>query len=63
MLEEARSKLPKPTKNDEEVGELLAVFTERALGAGKVTLLKRLSPNVSKAVGTGYSYATLSRKA
>ena len=36
--------------------QLLAAFTERALGAGKVTLLKRLSPIVSKAVGAGYSY-------
>ena len=36
--------------------QLLAAFTERALGAGKVTLLKRLAPIVSDAVGAGNSY-------
>ena len=37
--------------------QLLAAFAERALDAGKVALLKRLSPIVSKAVGAGYSNA------
>ena len=34
--------------------QLLAAFNERALNAGKVAFLKRLSPIVSKAVGAGY---------
>jgi hypothetical protein len=59
VLKEARSKLLKPT--DDEAGaalldQLLAAFTERALGAGKVALLKRLSPIVSDAVNAGDSY-------
>ena len=59
-----RSELLKPT-GEEQAGaallldQLLAAFKERALGAGKVTLLKRLSPVVSKAVGAGNSYAKL----
>ena len=60
VLKDARSKLLKPT-GDEQAGavlleQLLAAFTERALSAGKVALLKRLSPIVSKAVGAGCSY-------
>ena len=60
VLKDARSKLLKPT-GDEQAGavlleQLLAAFTERALSAGKVALLKRLSLVVSKAVGAGYSY-------
>ena len=61
VLKEARSELLKPT-GDEQAGaallldQLLVAFTERALGAGKVALLKRLSPIVSKAVGAGCSY-------
>ena len=61
VLKDARSKLLKPT-GDEQAGavlleQLLAAFTERALSAGKVALLKRLSLVVSKAVGAGCSYA------
>ena len=61
MLKDARSELLKPT-GEEQAGaallldQLLAAFTERALGAGKVALLKRLAPIVSKAVGAGCSY-------
>ena len=62
VLKDARSELPRPT-GEEQAGaallldQLLAAFTERALGACKVTLLKRLSLIVSKAVGAGCSYA------
>ena len=60
VLKDVRSELPKP--NGDEGGaallldQLLAAFTERALGTGKVALLRHLSPTVSKAVGAGYSY-------
>ena len=60
VLKDARSKLLKPTDDGQAgaalVEQLLDAFTERALGAGKVALLKRLSLIVSKAVGAGYSY-------
>jgi hypothetical protein len=61
VLNDARSELPRPT-GEEQAGaallldQLLAAFTERALGAGKVALLKRLAPIVSDAVGAGNSY-------
>ena len=55
-----RSELLKPS---DEAGaaehqlleQLLETFTERALGAGKAALLKRLSPIVSKCVGAVFS--------
>ena len=60
VLKDARSELPKPTGDEAGAAllldQLLAAFTERALGAGKVALLKRLSPIVSKAVGAGCCY-------
>ena len=60
VLKDARSELPKPAGDEAGAAllldQLLAAFTERALGAGKVTLLKRLAPIVSKAVGAGCSY-------
>ena len=48
------------SQTDDEAGaalleQLLATFTERALDAGKVALLTRLSPIVSNAVEAGYS--------
>ena len=61
MLKDARSELLKPT-GDEQAGaallldQLLEAFTERALDAGKVALLKRLSAIVSDAVNAGNSY-------
>ena len=60
VLKHVRSELPRPT-GEEQAGaallldQLLAAFTERALGASKVALLKRLSPIVSKAVGAGFT--------
>ena len=56
VLKDARSELPKPTDEAGAAGhqlleQLLETFTERALGAGKAALLKRLSPIVSKCVG------------
>ena len=59
VLEDARSGLPSQT--DDQAGaalleQLLATFTERALDAGKVALLMRLSPIVSHAVEAGYSH-------
>ena len=60
VLKDARSELPKPTGDEAGAAllldQLLAAFTERALDAGKVALLKRLSPIVSDAVGAGNSY-------
>ena len=56
VLKDARSELPQPTDEAGAAGhqlleQLLEIFTERALGAGKAALLKRLSPIVSKCVG------------
>ena len=60
VLKDARSELPKPTDEAGAAGhqlleQLLETFTERALGAGKAALLKRLSPIVSKCVGAVFS--------
>jgi len=60
VLKDARSELPKPTGDEAGAAllkdQLLEAFTERALDAGKVALLKRLAPIVSDAVGAGNSY-------